>query len=332
MAYSNRLYYFGLKVQAAFDTPLAPDVFPRWLDGTGVLPELKVEEIFEGDGGRDASLVFKTAQFYKFKLVFYPRPVELGWILLGMFGSGSDAITGTGPYVHTFTPKESFRYFTIEGGFNQAALVSAGSPIWRVQDCVFTSMEIEGEANKPVKVTCEGMGRKNTRQATAATVTLESGAPFKFVNGIFTVNATVRSTEVSKFKLSMSNAVDDGIYTSEITPQDFIWTQRKVMAELETIFANDNDLRRTYFGGTSGTTDSALNGTGALDLKFFQDGDVGDADTVQLLVPNVVYTGKPVEPKLDGKAIRQELACTAVKSGTDVASAVLTNTRATTYA
>ena len=331
MAYSNRLYYFGLKVQAAFNTPLAPDVFPRWLDGTSLMPELKVEEIFEGDGGRDASLVFKSAQLYKFKLVFYPRPIELGWILLGMFGSGSDAITGVGPYTHTFTPQDAFRYFTIEGGFNQAALVSAGSPIWRVQDCVFTSMEVEAEANKPVKITCEGMGRKNTRQSTAATVTLESGAPFKFVNGLFTINTTDRSAEVSKLKLSMTHSVDDGIYTNAITPIDFIWTQRKVTAEIETIFANDNDLRRTYFGGVSGTTDSALNGTGALDLKFYQDGDTADTDTVQLLVPNVVYTGKPVDPKLDGKAIRQELACIGVKSGTSVASAVLTNTRATAY-
>ena len=339
MTISSRLAYFGFIPQVTFNTPLAPTSFIRWLDGSMLEPELKTEEIFEGDGGRDASLVFKSGQSWKGKLVCYPRPIEMGHILKMIFGLTSDAISGAGPYTHTFTGKDSPGYYTIEFGQSDTALAAAGkAAIYRVQDCIATSFEIEGESNKPLKLTVDFMGRKAVRQSTVATVTLEAGEPFKYTNGLFKLDdgtggaATDQSADIAKFKLNFSNNVDGDIYTNEIAPKDFIWTQRKITSEYELVFDSDKKFRQTFFGGMSGTTDSALLGYGEIDFKFWQGGDTGDADTLQLLVPKIAYQGKPITPKLDGKALRQEQVALAVKPASgSIISAVLINTRSTAY-
>lgn len=333
MATSAGVFYFGFKKQAAKGTAVVPDTFVRWLDGSTLEPELKVEEIAEGDGGRDMSLVYKSGQWWKGKLVFHPRPVEVGHILQGIMGVGSDTLTGVGPYTHTMTGKDANPYFTIEMGTTDSVLIAAGgAPINRVQDCVFTSVDIEGEANKPLKVTAEFIGRIAVRQAAALTVTLEAGLPLLFVNGAYLINAVNESVNMSKFKLTMNNNVDSDTFTNSITPLDLLWTQRKLSFETELIFQNDSYFRQMFYGTAAGTTDSAVLFNGAVDLTCYQGGDTADPDKLQVQVPKVNYTGKPFAPKLDRKTLRQELSGTVSKPDSgSIATAILTNTRATAY-
>lgn len=404
MALSSRRFYFAFKKQTVFGTAVVPDIFPRWLDGSELKPEMKVETIMEGDGGMDASLTFKTGQLWKGKLVAYLRPVEIGHFLQGILGSGSDAantpggavsttlsaaaaagattistvasvavgtvlqigtgataetrtttaVAGAGPYTvtvpaltyahasgesavsvttHTLTAKDVPSYFTAEWAHTDAALLAAGnSPIYRVKDCVFTKIEIEGEANKPVKVTLEFVGRSATRQSALLTVALEAGDTFRFVNGLYLLDTVSIAAKIGSFKVSMDMAVDTDIYTASVTPDDILWTGRKIDAELELIFDSDIYFRRAFFGGSTGTTDVAALMSGALDLKMFQSGDANEGDTFQVQLPSLVYAGDPLDGKLDGKALRQKLSFTAVKpTSGSIVTAILNNTKSTAY-
>src|SRR6185369_5209368 len=85
--------YVGIGKQSAQGTPVAPSTFVRWLDGTKFEFDLKVEEVWEGDGTRRLSQVIKNNQSVKSAIVFNPRPIELGLFETACMGAGSDAIT-----------------------------------------------------------------------------------------------------------------------------------------------------------------------------------------------------------------------------------------------
>jgi hypothetical protein len=333
MAYAtSRLFYFGLAKQSAFNTPLAPTAFPRWLDGSGVEPDAQFEELPEGDGSQDMSLVFKTKQLWKPKLVFYPRPQELGEIVAAMMGAGSDTVTGAAaPYTHTFTIKDAPAYYSIEMGMTDPAVPAANRWIVRVQDCVLTNFDLEGEANRPLKTTAEYVGRKAQLLGTAATVTLEAADCMRFVNGVFTINGSDLSARITKFKITVNRGVDDNIMTNEITPKDFIWGSRKISIDFEILYDSNDFMRLVYFGGTSGTTDSPNEGIGSIDFTFYKSGDPTQ-ESFEIKIPKVFYTGKPVAPRLDGRVLRQEISAVAARPASgSILECVLTNSRSTAY-
>lgn len=334
MAYpSTRMFYLGLAKQAAFNTPLAPTVFPRWLDGSGVEPDARFEELPEGDGSQDMSLIFKSKQLWKPKVVFYPRAVEVGHILLAALGSGADTVSGAAdPYTHTMTIQDAPVYYTVELGMTDPAVTNPNKLIVRVQDCIVTQLDIEGEANRPLKVTAEYVGRKATLQSTPATVTLEAADCLRFVNGVFTIDGTDLSARITKFKITMNRGVDDDIMTNEITPKDFIWGSRKITIDFELLYNSNDFFRKVYFGGASGTTDSPTEGTGSINFTFYEGGVTTSNRSLQVSIPKVFYTGKPVSPRLDGKVLRQEAMATAARPNSGaIFSCVLTNGQATAY-
>lgn len=85
--------YVGISKQTTQGTPVAPTSFVRWLDGTKFEFDLKVEQVWEGDGTRRLSQLIKNQQSVKSTIVFNPRPIELGLFEQASMGSGSDAVT-----------------------------------------------------------------------------------------------------------------------------------------------------------------------------------------------------------------------------------------------
>src|SRR5260370_560657 len=85
--------YFGLAKQTVQGTAVAPNIFPRWLDGSDFQYDLKIEDIREGDTTRRLSLLAKNLQYIKAKLLVKPRPNEVGFLETAANGTGSDAFT-----------------------------------------------------------------------------------------------------------------------------------------------------------------------------------------------------------------------------------------------
>lgn len=89
----ENLYYLGWGKQSAWNTPVVPANFWRWLDGSDANPERKVNKEREGDGSPYISLVYVSEQHWMIKVVENARPITLGCALQALLGSGSDTYT-----------------------------------------------------------------------------------------------------------------------------------------------------------------------------------------------------------------------------------------------
>lgn len=91
--------YFGISQEVTPGTPVAPSLFPRWMDGTSIEIDMTAEDVKEGEGTRRLSTIIKNRQMVKIKLVATLRPVELGFFEAAAMGSSAD--TYTAPTVAT---------------------------------------------------------------------------------------------------------------------------------------------------------------------------------------------------------------------------------------
>src|SRR6266487_3468261 len=89
--------YWGFSKEVVPGTPVAPSVFPRWQDGSSLEYDLKMEEIWEGDGSRRLSQLVKNQQGVKIKLTIMPRMNEIGFFEMLAMGASSDTITTASP-------------------------------------------------------------------------------------------------------------------------------------------------------------------------------------------------------------------------------------------
>lgn len=85
--------YFGFAKESSPGTAVSPAIFPRWMDGSNIEIDAKMEDIWEGDGSRRLSTIIKNQQIVKIKLVATLRPIELGFFEVAAQGSGSDSYT-----------------------------------------------------------------------------------------------------------------------------------------------------------------------------------------------------------------------------------------------
>lgn len=92
-AIRDNLFYIGGGKQAAWGTPVAPTWFHRWLDGSGPTDGVQNNGEREGDTSPYLSLVYKSGQYWPFKIVEYARPQIAGYALQSLLGSGSDTYT-----------------------------------------------------------------------------------------------------------------------------------------------------------------------------------------------------------------------------------------------
>lgn len=85
--------YAGIAKQSVQGTAVTPSTFPRWVDGTKIEMDAKLEDVWEGDGSRRLSFILKNEQQVKIQHMFYPRPNEAAFFESAAMGSGSDTYT-----------------------------------------------------------------------------------------------------------------------------------------------------------------------------------------------------------------------------------------------
>jgi len=93
------LGYVACGKQSVGGTSVAPNVFPRFMDGSSLMISAKAEDIWEGDGSRRLGSIVKNLQEVAIKLTIAPRPNEIGFFEVMAQGAGSD--TYTAPTVST---------------------------------------------------------------------------------------------------------------------------------------------------------------------------------------------------------------------------------------
>lgn len=328
MSLSENRVVFGAAKQTVKGTPVAATNFPRWGDGTFLEPALTTEKVREGDSTASINYLLKNTQYWKGVLVpQHLRTIDLGFWLKAVLGTASDAVTGSGPYTHTFTPKLVRDYYTLQKQY------LLGTPKFlQVSDAVVHSMAIMAERGKPIHYQFDAVGIVGQDLTTAITPAYDaSSAPLLYYGGTFNVDGSAVGQVapfVTSCKIDYKFPVDETMQTEGLTLADFVSTQREIQIDYEILWQDFTMFEKTYFNASVGPDNAAI-GSGGINLTFLA-GGVSAIDKLQIIIPTMHYSSAPLpQPKLGGKAFLQKCTATAVVSP-DL-SMILTNSQATVY-
>lgn len=214
--------------------------------------------------------------------------------------SASDVVRSN--TTHTITDKSDGNYYSIEMNFGGAAGITI-----RIRDCKVDQIKRSAKAGSPLlKVEVDFIGCVSSVQGSPSTVTLEAHNPFTFIGSSWTLDgaSTGDAPYLESFEMTQKNNAD-WVQTEQLTGDAIIFGAEDITGQFEPVWQNGSRIQQTYFGGTTGTTDSTLIGSGSLDVLFAQpDG----FHSVEYTLPFIVYTkAEPPSPKADGKHFVQQI-------------------------
>jgi hypothetical protein len=198
---------------------------------------------------------------------------------------------------HVLTDQSDGPYITAEAGFGN--LYSAGGTAIRIRSCKISKFTTVGEKGKIIIDTIEMTGIVSTVQSSPATVTLEQHGPFIFYQGAYTVDGNSTAQALRKFSLERTNNLDEDTQGEGLNPTCLIFGKLDVKLKYSLILTSFSPLYKTFYGSSTGTTDSTQVGLGSFNALLTQ------PDTLNSLAYNILtlgYTNSPwPEPHEDGK-------------------------------
>lgn len=247
---------------------------------------------------------------------------SLGLWLLGALGT--DSVTGTGPYVHTYSTGD-LPYLSI---FTKGL----GSSNEGIRDCKVDELSLKWDGSKPVEVSVKAVGTVFSYPSTFTPTTDETGAEAFLVpvGGTFQIDvlgSTLATARVISGELTIKNNVSPIDPSASIEAID-VWEGVQEHSLKLTIVPDDlAEFRKTVTGGAAGTSVAAVAPTGSVSLVFKENNGTGQLAVTGSKV--AFLTSFPdADPK--GGAIEIELAGIAVMPAGGTAPLVyaLTNQQA----
>lgn len=277
MGVQSRIAQLGFAKQTVKGTPIASPAYVIGLTGgtnydvTFDQKELDTSWSTRGIEGHDRISVVSGAA-----ADFVAMPASLGLILL--LALGTDVVTGSGPYVHTFTPAASLPYATVFSLYGTVKTAMADSKI----DSLELSWDKTGAL--AVKATFMGDAIDFASTWTGGTNERVQGNLLKGVGGTFTVNGVAARVESGSIKIS--NNLTPVIASYSTTPDEMF--EGQVKCETSVVISPDdlNLFRWAVTGSTSGTAVQSTAVYGALDLSF----KVDATHSIEFTATNVATT------------------------------------------
>jgi len=237
--------------------------------------------------------------------------VDLATLLKHCFGAVST--TGSGPYVHTFTPGSlSGEAFTLQKGVE--ALDGTVFPFTYAGTKV-ASWEITADVDAIVNMTTNVVAMSESVGESLATESLDAAwAPFSFVDASLTVGGSARNN-VRSVTLSGDNGLE--AYRrigSADSKEPRNTSQRAYTGTISSDFEDLTDYNLFLAGTESALVVTFSNGTESLEITA-----------------NIQYDGETPATGGPGETVEQSLPFTCVRSTDDgsTITAVLTNSEAT---
>lgn len=229
---------------------------------------------------------------------------------------GTDAISGTGPYVHTISQASTLASLTCEkviGGYQSVQYAG----------CRVNKLTIKAAVGEEaVTMQADLMAQSATVLATPTTASFVSESPFTFVESTVTLFGNARA-DVKSIELVIENEVKaTGSFTGSAQPTFLTAVTVKVSGKADVVWSSLNDPTYGDFSTMTGKT------LGALDLKFAHAG----GDSVELTCPQVTLAKVGEDIKLTD-VVLGTLEFQATKNLTSgyTIQAILTNNVATAY-
>jgi hypothetical protein len=228
----------------------------------------------------------------------------LGLYLLGALGT--DTVTGSGPYVHT--------YATGDLPYLSAFVKGLDSTIEGIRDCKVDELTLKWDGSKPVELSVKLAGTVFSYPATFTPTTDETGSDAFLVpvGGTFQldpIGSTLVSAVVTGGELTIKNNLSAIDPSASIEAVDQFEAVQEHTLKL-TIVPDDLSLfRKTITGAGAGTSIAAGVPVGSVSLQFKENGGSGTLTVTGSKVafatafPDADPKGGPVEIELAGQAV-----------------------------
>lgn len=229
---------------------------------------------------------------------------SLGLYLLGALGT--DTVTGSGPYVHTYAT----------GDLPYLSIFAKGisSTIEAIRDCKIDELTLKWDGAKPVEMSAKAAGTVFSYASTFTAATDETASESFLVpvGGTFqfdTTGSTLASARVISGELSIKNNVATIDASASVVPVDVKEGIQEHTLKLTIVPDDLAEFRKTLTGSTSGTTISETVPTGSVSLVFKENGGSGQlavtGSKVAFLTsfPEADPKGGPIEIELAGIAV-----------------------------
>ena len=291
----------GVAKQASKGTLAANPTFAHGLTGGSPISVEPSQSALEVTAGKRASYnVYRDASVNGASVESMGYLKSLGLYLLGAIGT--DTVTGTGPYVHTYST----------GDLPYLSIFAKGidTTIEAIRDCKIDELSLKWDSSKPVELSAKAVGTVFSYPSTFTPTTDESGSESFLtpVGGAFTVDvlgSTLVAARVVGGEITIKNNVE-GIDPSSAVEADDVFEGIQEYSIKLTIVPDDLSLfRKTVTGGASGTAVSVTAPTGSLSMTFKENAGAG-----QLVVTGSKVAFMTSFPDADpkGGAVEIELA------------------------
>lgn len=330
MAVQKALARVGIAKQVAKGTPATNPAYAFGVRsgstfGIDIAQEAETRTQFDSLNSPGANRTLATP-----KLDFETRGFArmIGLLLLGALGAEA-AVTGSGPFVHTFTPATTLPWFTLFGDYG------GGVEYERISDALLDSLEISWEGSGPAVVKCGWKGITPTWPGAFGTVGTDDSlaAYLRAGGGVFQLDAasgTPVTAPIKSGSVSINNNLDVQEQATTVTPGDIVPSHQQIACSFTlTPAANFNEWRKTVTGSASGTAVQESPVDGSFNVKFAIDANTDLAFTALHCAflsdfPDADPGGGAAEVVLEGEAYRQT-------GGGAALTAVLRNTVAAVY-
>jgi hypothetical protein len=236
---------------------------------------------------------------------------------------GTKGVSGSGPYVHTFTGGTSLPRLSWWGELDGTKVA--------VRDVMVDEVELAWEGSQPldVKVTVMGtvLSFPGTMVAstddTTATYMIPAGGTFK----LDTKSATAVTARIKAGNVKIKNNVEEVPQSASIEADDMFPGRQEYEVSLTLVPDDLAPWREVVTGATAGTSVSQTPIYGSFDIKF-----VNGADSLQLVSLRVPFLCDFPDADPDGGPVELELVGTPVlQTGGGVPLTVTLTNGQTTY-
>lgn len=229
---------------------------------------------------------------------------SLGLYLLGAIGS--DTVTGSGPYLHTYATGD-LPYLTV---FTKGLDTTNEA----VKDCKVDELTIKWDGSKPLQVSVKLAGTAFSYPATFSATTDETGSESFLVpiGGTFQIDplgSTLATAVVTGGEITIKNNLTP-VDPSASIEADNQWEGVQEMSLKLTIIPDDLSLfRKTVTGAAAGTAVASVVPVGSVSLSFKENNGTGTlavtGSKVAFLTafPDVDPKGGPIQIDLAGQAV-----------------------------
>lgn len=228
----------------------------------------------------------------------------LGLWLLGAIGT--DTVTGTNPYVHTYSTGDLPYLSVFEKGID--------TTIEAVRDCKVDELSLKWDGSKPVELSVKVNGTVFSFPASFTPTTDETGVESYLipVGGTFQIDplgSTLAAARVVGGELIIKNNIEAIDPSAAIEAED-VYEGRQDHSLKLTIVPDDLSIfRKVLTGAAAGTAATASVPTGSVNLVFKENGGTGQLSVTGSKVafmtslPDADPKGGSVEIELAGEAL-----------------------------